>query len=1259
MNRLLTKNGALTLFGAVLCLILPRAALYAGSSLNISADGFAAGTKESLELTGSTLTLIKAWGGGTQAAIPARWQLGFAFDETRNKALVFGGQDSQGADLNDTWLFDAAGGWTRQNPAGPPAARHGHNLIWIGDKFLMFGGSGVPGNEAWKYSITGDTWTSIPVTEPWPPALDLAAMAYDTDRSEAVLFGGSADTTTWIYDAAASTWTSLVLNPSPPHRRGASMAYDRIHKKMVLFGGENYDGARVMDDTWVFDVAARVWTEENPGGSPEARKQGAMAYDPVNGHVFQYGGLTAASARAGDLWYYNFTGPAWSRHHEALPNEPGGRYGHGLAYDPYGRKALIFGGDNGGTPSPVVNALWTFTFLSTGSWTSGTLDAWQGQASTGPMTWDRLTPVFGLAPDGAGVYFQLASSSDTVTYNSFSGPDGTAGTFYTTAAAQAIWPGHGNRRYLKIKADFFSTDPPGRPELNLITLAYDRAPHIPALVSPADGGRTNDSTPPFTWDKTSDPDLDGPLLYQLQVDADPGFFSPEINEENIAAGTADVSFSTGTILPEGIWYWRVRAKDPAGLYGYWSGAYSVTVDTTTPPLAVSSMTAAYGADINSILLTWTFPGDDKGRVDGGAYIIRFSSQGPVLTGTAWTDAQADERSGVFSAAPGETVQTTVSGLSYATTYYFAVKTRDELGNLSALSSTSPFALTDSSPTITLTAPNGGELILGTTVIAWAQSDANIGDSITKSIFISSDSGAHYSILIASDLAPGATSYSWDSAYLANGSHYRIKVEGTDQRGLSSGDASDSDFALGNTNNPPSVRFSSAPAQGEEVSGSMTVSWEVSDMNSTDTHTYGVYISADSGTGYSLLAGGLTQTSYLLDTKTFANRYTYRLKITAADSGAPRMTGEAVSPVFAIVNSLPPGEFALIKPAADTFPSIFDLKFAWEPAKDPEGGAVTYQLRYSTTAGPAGGTVISGLTATDYTPPLNSLLQDTEYFWTVTAEDQYLKKTSASPGGFIISRLKAKSPDGLLMAEILSGMPPGGYLAFRNAVSSPGSLLEQAGRDAGSNRLIKVLAYPFWEVLLKDAAESVLPSAGAQARISFTCPEAAQAQSLDPALADIEHLKLARLDETAGRWEIPLLQTVVPEKKQVSMSVNGLSVFSVIAAVVPSKALSGITNFPNPFSAGKETTRIRYALTADSSVGIRIYTLLGDLVRVLDCPFATPGCGKGGASGQSNELVWDGKNGAGRIVANGMYLAEITAESAAGRQKEIRRIGVLK
>jgi len=89
------------------------------------------------------------------------------------------------------------------------------------------------------------------------------------------------------------------------------------------------------------------------------------------------------------------------------------------------------------------------------------------------------------------------------------------------------------------------------------------------------------------------------------------------------------------------------------------------------------------------------------------------------------------------------------------------------------------------------------------------------------------------------------------------------------------------------------------------------------------------------------------------------------------------------------------------------------------------------------------------------------------------------------------------------------------------------------------------------------------------------------------------------------------------------------------------SLSGVTNWPNPFDPANEKTKIRYRLGREpDSVTIRIYDITGALVRELDGT-----CNAEGASiwNKYNDVEWDGRNGRGDIVLNGVYPFEVIVE----------------
>ena len=95
------------------------------------------------------------------------------------------------------------------------------------------------------------------------------------------------------------------------------------------------------------------------------------------------------------------------------------------------------------------------------------------------------------------------------------------------------------------------------------------------------------------------------------------------------------------------------------------------------------------------------------------------------------------------------------------------------------------------------------------------------------------------------------------------------------------------------------------------------------------------------------------------------------------------------------------------------------------------------------------------------------------------------------------------------------------------------------------------------------------------------------------------------------------------------------------------------NFPNPFAAGREETTFAFALPAAGAVTLRVLTPHGEPVITLlqDEPRG---------AGLHQVDTWDGVNGRGVTVRNGVYIAEITVVFDDGsQQRELRKVAVVR
>ncbi|MCB9877293.1 MAG: hypothetical protein H6835_06795 [Planctomycetes bacterium] len=214
------------------------------------------------------------------------------YDGARQRSVLFGGLDGNGAALDDTWLWDGAT-WA----PGPSGAQIG--------------------------------------------ARSSAALAYDERRGRAVLFGGLLGLSpvalddTWEWDGA--TWTPCAPGVSPPARYGHAMAYDRRRGTVVLSGGATTSPVGVLDDLWQWDGAS--WTPIVTTASPPARADHQLGYDAARGRLVLCGGRDGLGTLLADTW--EEVGGAWRR----AAAIGGGRAASALAYDRLRHRFVLFGGD--------------------------------------------------------------------------------------------------------------------------------------------------------------------------------------------------------------------------------------------------------------------------------------------------------------------------------------------------------------------------------------------------------------------------------------------------------------------------------------------------------------------------------------------------------------------------------------------------------------------------------------------------------------------------------------------------------------------------------------------------------------------------------------------------------------------------------------------------------------------------------------------------------------------------------------------------
>ena len=165
------------------------------------------------------------------------------------------------------------------------------------------------------------------------------------------------------------------------------------------------------------------------------------------------------------------------------------------------------------------------------------------------------------------------------------------------------------------------------------------------------------------------------------------------------AGSSE-TFTVQNLSPSTTYYFAVKTADEVP---NWSDLSNVPVATTAPeevaPADITDLMAINPTG-TSITLIWTAPGDDGDSGTAAQYDIRFATS--PITEANW--GAATQLTGVPSPQPaGSDESFTVEDLNLSTTYYFAIKTADEVPNWSGLSNVASASTTgDQTPPAAIT-----------------------------------------------------------------------------------------------------------------------------------------------------------------------------------------------------------------------------------------------------------------------------------------------------------------------------------------------------------------------------------------------------------------------------------------------------------------------------------------------------------------------------------------------------------------------------
>jgi len=146
------------------------------------------------------------------------------------------------------------------------------------------------------------------------------------------------------------------------------------------------------------------------------------------------------------------------------------------------------------------------------------------------------------------------------------------------------------------------------------------------------------------------------------------------------------TFSIGELSPGKRYYFALKSRDDLGSISpidtkTASLNQANTIAASIPPADITDLVAEPGG-YDRMDLSWTAPGDDGWVGTATKYIIRYAT---YIINAGNFEAVPDVKERSVTVSGGSSDSESVTGLMAYTTYYFAIKTEDEIGNVSGIS----------------------------------------------------------------------------------------------------------------------------------------------------------------------------------------------------------------------------------------------------------------------------------------------------------------------------------------------------------------------------------------------------------------------------------------------------------------------------------------------------------------------------------------------------------------------------------------------
>ena len=627
-------------------------------------------------------------------------------------------------------------------------------------------------------------------------------------------------------------------------------------------------------------------------------------------------------------------------------------------------------------------------------------------------------------------------------------------------------------------------------------------PDVPTLVSPADGTRTNNTTPQFTAKYYESDGNTGTLSFRLCSAADSTCAAPIQTGSAAGLGSGVNGSWMPTALVDGKYYWEAQATDSAAHQSTWSSPISFTVDTV-PPGTPTLDSPVVGARVNSTQIGATFVDSDSS--DSGTVSYQLCSNASCSMVVA---------SGTSAIATANSAVTMSPGSFPDGTYYWRLRATDVAGNPTASwTPTQSFVLDTNPPGVpALVSPADGAYLGAGVALSGTFSSGDAGDSGKVEFQVCSDNPCS-SVLgtgqSSSGLLNGATG-SWTATGMAQGTNY-WRTRAQDAAGnLSSWSGAVRSFTY-DTVAPTAPGPGSVPPRAQTPP---QLSATFADPGATDSGTLLFRICSNSG----CTAVVQSHTVSSVANNTTVNwtpgsladgLYYYTVTATDAAGNASSSSGSFT------VDTVAPAKPALVSPASATRVDAIPRLNATFTNSDPtDSGTVTFQLcsdsACSTVLGSSTSATVGSGAGVNWTSA--GPLADGTYYWRASSLDAAGNQGAwSSVRSFVLDTTAPAVPTlGSLASQVSASpslsasfsdpdAPDTGTISFQvcsdsacTAVVSTGSSAAGVANGASGNWTATGLAQGayYWRARAQDASGNQSAWSGTQQFTLDTTPPAA-------------------------------------------------------------------------------------------------------------------------------------------------------------------------